>query len=178
MSKFDILLPRNQNSTQRIGFSVGLISMVLIVFLHNPLDGYKFEVRHDRIEEHLKSECSQKDLDEMTNLSIQAGTPPSQWREFLANPVPLPNDWDKWDGIKRTEWMISLDQKAGAISDRCLDKQTIIEYETRPFAEWSTINPLVWWLGSLVHLLSALTTAAVATAIWLYVFQRRADNTL
>lgn len=178
MNFINALMPANQNAAQRIGFAVALISIILIVFLHSPIDGYNYEIRSDRVEHHLNSSCSQKEIEEMNRFYWEGVVPPSNWKDYTNITDSVPKGYEKWDVLTRLNWQSAIYKKFTEMSAKCNDTSTIADYETLPFSEWASLSPLVWWLGSVVHLISALTTIIVIAGIWLYVFHGKPNNTI
>lgn len=172
--KNHILLPQKQNSTQRKGFAITLILMVFLVFLHNPLDGYRIDESSIRFKEDRNPKCSKQEFKDRIKFEYQSKWPLNKWNEF-ADADPLPVNIDKWSDAKIYEWRNDFAVKAAKLNEKCITLLTYYDEETLPFSEWESKSPMIFWFGSVIHILGALFFVAVAGVIWLFVFQTNRD---
>lgn len=59
------------------------------------------------------------------------------------------------------------------ILNRCLRDG---EMQIRPFSEWKSQTPIIEWLGSIVHVLIAVTFTLFMGVLWLWVFRTHDDG--
>lgn len=174
MNALQLWMPKNQNHTQRIGFATALIAMVLVVFLHNPVEGYKTEEEKTRNERVFSSECTEGEVLEADRLRSMFNFPIENW---MLNFDPLPEGIKSWPHEKQYEWKVQFQVRATEIYNRCQVRIVGHPYsEPMPISEWRSQSPLIDWLGSVVNLLQALFATALAAAIWLFVFQSKSNQ--
>jgi hypothetical protein len=200
MSKFNFFNPARQNSTQRLGFFLSLASILILVLLHNPVDGYT--MTHEVEKEYYENKCSESEHAEMGRaLAIFGPSSQAQDRmimrqqekalgrwsggnEFtqeedkrfisemdkelnneLANQGIYPSsDKEKLDIVKKSR------DKWNYLMAKCNSwiKYQVSEY--LPFWKWTTKEPLVLWLGSLIHLISAIVASLSIGFVWVFAF--------
>jgi hypothetical protein len=176
MLRFQILLPKNQNNIQRTGFAAALIACVSLVFLHNPIDGYHIDYQDNIVNEHLKPGCTDEDVSDVNRFIVISNIGPKGANEMYQKQEPIPEDYKKWDSYKKLMWQYEFGQRAAEIRKRCIDVETIENFTTLPLSEWKSLNPFIFWLGSVIHLLASLLTVLAVAAIWLFVFQSKKDG--
>src|SRR6266850_6345964 len=117
------------NHAERIGLVTTAIAAVIILFLHNPIDGYRVQ----RVVDHsvvVSKNCSE-----------------DKTKEYYAL-VQLPRD--------NSPQAIERGFRINQLANECFELSHQYEEEVLPFSEWSSTNPIVAWLGSIAHLLGTL----------------------
>lgn len=177
MNIYKSLIPEHQNNIQRKGFAFALIAIVILAFLHNPMDGYRTAETKTLRSEIMRTGCTQKEIKDIKRFEIQSVWPIDQWDFFVEGYLdPLPNGITSWPKIKQDEWRYSSMKRAQEIRSKCIEIETHEYEETLPFSDWTSNAPLVNWLGSVVHLLGAVIAVVVAGLIWLFVFSAKSNE--
>ena len=136
MDATQLFKPEHQNNAQRKGFALALIAIVVLIFLHNPLDGYRISETKTSYTDVVRSHCTQKDADEAKRLYTQSIWPIDNWNFWTEGYLdPLPKDIESWPKIKQLEWQSTFAQRAQSIRSRCIDMQSKSYEETLPFTE-------------------------------------------
>ena len=142
-----LIKPFSQQSLiQKLGLVVTAIAAIIIAFLHNPLDGYRIQKVVNRSQVVMK-DCSKEKLKEYYDL------------------VRAPNDM--------TPQSIARGFRRNELANECFELETHYDDEMLPFSEWSSSNPIVAWLGPIVHLLGALVALGAIALVWLVAFETR-----
>jgi hypothetical protein len=169
------LIPHNQNNTQRVGLVVTLIGMVVFVFLHNPIGGYKTMESKFWADEVINPKCTKEEVAWAKRVRLMANRPIEEWEETPGRSDAPPEGIATWPYSKQVDWKYSFVGQANSIIHRCVDIRSGTFDERLPFSDWKSISPLVDWLGSVINLLEALFAIAMAGMIWLFVFQQERD---
>lgn len=186
MAALDIFLPRNQNMIQRVGFAVALIGLVAVAVLHNPFDGYAFE-EHKRwttIEERPNT-CTKAEYDEGSLLKQTAGIdfeafvkhfgPPEKasklWTAEQRALFGGPENSELWTIEQRFKFRNSRQARWQFLFQKCFDEIPRSSDVTLPLSEWRSNDPLMPWLGSVIHLLGVVLSILVSLVIWLIIFR-------
>lgn len=171
MAAFDIFLPRNQNMTQRAGFAVAAIGMILAVVLHNPFDGYTFEDHRTWTAlEPRPRVCTKAEYDEGFLLKQTSNLEFEFFVRHFVSP-PAPENWEKWTPEERQNFRTSRQARWALLSEKCFMEVPGSLDVTLPVSEWTSKSPLITWLGSVIHLLGVVFSVLVAVVIWLIIFQ-------
>lgn len=170
-----LLLPKNQNEMQRKGYAATLLLMVLLIFLHNPLDGYQVTKSIPLWRESHNPDCSSKEISDAKHLDLQSKWPLNKWDEFQGF-EPIPEGILDGPIIKELQWRNSVAARAKKVLDKCISIHHYSREEVLPFSEWMSNAPLFSWLGQVIHLLGAIFGLAVAGVIWLLVFQTKGNS--
>ena len=140
-----LFLPANQNKLQRVGYIAALGGAILVVFLHNPLDGYTTE-RLVTTSAVVPKECSAEKMAEYRRLG------------------EVPENLQTREGVDRLH-------RRNELSHECFELAHDSNNETLTFSEWSSKAPIVAWLGSVIHVLAALVAVFAVGVLWLIVFK-------
>ena len=163
-------LPRNQNTTQRAGFAAALIGVILILVLHNPLDGYTFEKRIELTSwEPLRNVCTKDEFDEASSL-LATHMEFDDYVKLFPN-APVNSNSNKWTAEEKRQWRLNRLSRQQLLSNKCFAKVLRHRDDTLPIEEWASNRPLIEWLGSLVHLFGVVISILVASFVWISIFQ-------
>lgn len=137
----------HQNRIQRAGSLLFFFIFVVLVFLHNPIDGYTVSYRLDY------------NTRPLFGLYV---TPDPQDADCYQRFQTL-ND----EKISREFRDIVVDkmEKAGCWDERLL-----------PLTEWSSNAPFIEWLGSVIHFIWAVFVLCFLYAAWLFAFRSGATD--
>lgn len=137
----------HQNRIQKAGSLLSFFIFVILVFLHNPIDGYtvSYKINYD------------------SRPILGWYLPPDHPDADCYARFQTLND----EKISREFRDVVLDgmEKAGCWDERIL-----------PLKEWSSNAPFIEWLGSVVHFIWAVLTLCVLYVAWLFAFRSGATD--
>jgi hypothetical protein len=138
------------NKSQRVTIALLATGIALIVFAHNPVEGYTTGIQFPTSEFVRKARCTDEEAKELDRLkeTLEANisAEPGSANEFLDNLF-----------------------KKNRLTEKCVELKQGFNYIEKDFLSWSSDGALVSWLAVISHLLLSLALAVLLAAIWFYV---------
>lgn len=157
------LLPANQNNFQRAGFAFSLVGILLLVFAHNPFGGYNYSYEHRVYERQRNGTCSDSEYTQYDKTLRDAADWEKRW----------PNLSSKERDAERPSIILNVGEPRTRLEAKCFENVAHSESELRPFDQWTSNDPIVNWLGPVLHLLSATILMIAIGLIWIFVFAKK-----
>ena len=172
----DSISIKNLNTIQRGGYFATIVGCLILIFLHNPMssydiyetksygdgtNGFRRDIYTSRItgrtfmyEGNARTSEYFGDNDRFSNAGWECSNAAELFRSVDEEP----------DGSPERE---RVEKKARAT----LDRLDCYGDWFKPFSEWTTISPLVAWLGNIVNLIFSIFSVLGLGYFWLFVFR-------
>jgi hypothetical protein len=129
---------------QRIALFFAIVGMVVVVLLHNPLDG---STTHTLV----------------TNSAFVPKDCPEEKRKEYERIRWTLRDLSTEEGRAR-------ELRNGELFNECFREESSLSVQDLPFSDWASKQPVVSWLGSVVHTLAGLGGMALVCAVLFVLF--------
>ena len=136
----------NQNTVQKTGFFIGITSFLIVIFLHNPFDGYYI-------------------------FSYPSILDPGY---VFVNEITGSKNTYRGHQTPECLYAAELYYNAKTEKDRDAAFQPVSEcYDGRwqPISDWSSVSPVIPWLGNLMNFVKLITAIVLISGVWIVIFR-------
>lgn len=148
---------KSMNQSQKVSIGILFATVVLLIFMHNPMSGYVHEGNFYKVDRPL-APCDDRDR-EMYRDFLTAFYRDIHNRDRLIIPNGDPNQVEKaiTSQVDRCHLLAPGIPTSGATTPEFLRAEL-------EFSEWRSVDPLIGWLGKIVNLIGALVAVILICA--------------
>lgn len=155
---------KNLNRQQRILIALSVIIFLLIVLVHNPIDGYKIEQTESWTSwEPISERCANNEITEAQYL--RSSDLPYDSFAKLWGPIA---GAEQWSESQKLQWWKDRSARQDFLFKKCFRENWTSKTTYLEFNEWQSNQPLIYWFGSVPHLLESLVVVFCSLLAFFY----------